>query len=107
MSTLSHDRQLEARVRRALMREHALSGSNIDVRVENGFAKLRGVVDDDELRRKAEHVAAAQRGITGVSNLLAHAPDWGEEAQARSTEFKDDGDAKAEIDPAFNTKDSF
>jgi cytidylate kinase len=61
---------LEARVQAALKERAETRDINITVEASNGRVTLRGIVLDAEERARAEGVATAVPGVTGVDNQL-------------------------------------
>jgi osmotically-inducible protein OsmY len=64
------DLKLTASVKTALSLNRSLRPYSIDVSTQNGVVTLRGRVDGEELRTRAEAVAAAVPDVTRVQNQL-------------------------------------
>jgi hypothetical protein len=67
------NRLLEARIEAALKSDTSMGrhAQHIQVRVENGGARLYGVVADGHSRQNAERIVAAQSGVQNVQNDIA------------------------------------
>jgi hypothetical protein len=66
------DRKLTQAIRRALVRDDALStyGKNVKIISRNGFVTLKGLVRSDEERQRIESKAVGMAGAGNVSNDL-------------------------------------
>jgi osmotically-inducible protein OsmY len=67
------DRGLQRRVSDALQRDTRLRGASIEVRVEDGFVTLSGIVFDWHRRIVAQEVARRVTGVQEVANEI-HVP---------------------------------
>jgi len=65
------DQWVTSRVKNALIAEHGVSGSSIEVDSRSGHVTLAGSVRSHEERRKAIEVARAVNGVTEVTADLA------------------------------------
>jgi len=100
------DRIIEANLVVALRAACGRDG-NVEARMEDGVAVLRGSVDDLRTRQLAEDVARAVYGVMCVRNELSVNPDWGDEHAPPSTEFQRRRDASAATSARFKLADSF
>jgi osmotically-inducible protein OsmY len=67
---LDEDERIQAEVARALAADELTAKCEIDVRVDAGAVNLRGTVESRTIRRRAEDVAEAVRGVSYVQNDL-------------------------------------
>ena len=68
------DSALQAKLDKALNDDTELSAAGITATIINGRATLTGTVNSDALKRKAERLAYAIKGVTGVDNHIAVTP---------------------------------
>jgi len=57
-------------VRQKLANDPDVKGGNFDVAVKNGVVTMKGTVQDEHAREKAEKIAKKVKGVTGVNNQL-------------------------------------
>jgi osmotically-inducible protein OsmY len=67
---LDDDERIHDEVVRALARDELVGDVEIDVRVDAGAVTLRGMVESRTVRRRAEDVTEAVRGVAYVQNDL-------------------------------------
>jgi hypothetical protein len=68
------DSSLRQKIDKALENDTELSDVGIIATVTNGRATLTGTVNTDALKRKAERLAYAIKGVTGVDNQITVSP---------------------------------
>jgi osmotically-inducible protein OsmY len=68
------DDVLYDRVIRALVNDRDLKTNSIEVSVKDRVVTLRGVIDSEKLRQRAEHVAQKVDGVKKVINELRVRP---------------------------------
>lgn len=71
--TISDD-QIFDDVRRRLANDPEVKGGRLEVEVKQGVVTLRGKVDKDKLKQKAERLAKKAKGVTQVINNLRVEP---------------------------------
>lgn len=64
------DASIQAEVDKRIQRDSSLSALNLTVSVLNGKALLVGTVNSDELKRHAEKVVIAVKGVKNVDNQI-------------------------------------
>jgi osmotically-inducible protein OsmY len=64
------ENSLQLQVESALMQDHLIEDSDIEVLDNNGIVTLRGVVSSREARDRAEDLARTVIGVTTVINEL-------------------------------------
>ncbi|MCL5676936.1 MAG: BON domain-containing protein [Firmicutes bacterium] len=69
------DREIAARVKRALLNHTQSSGLDVHVECQDGVVQLSGAVDVLADRQQAEYIAGRVSGVRGVSNGLTVAMD--------------------------------
>jgi hypothetical protein len=70
----SDDSTLRQKIDKALEDDTELSAAGIIATVTNGRATLTGTVNTDALKRKAERLAYAVKGVAGVDNQITVTP---------------------------------
>ena len=73
-SSANNDSALQVKLDKALTDDADLSTAGITATVINGRVTLTGTVNSDALKRKAERLAYAIKGVTGVDNNIAVTP---------------------------------
>jgi hypothetical protein len=73
-SSAVDDSGLRQKIDKALEDDTDLSAAGIIATVSNGRATLTGTVNTDALKRKAERLAYAIKGVTGVDNQITVSP---------------------------------
>jgi hypothetical protein len=68
------DASLQAKLDKALTDDTELSAAGVTATIINGRASLTGIVNSDALKRKAERLAYAIKGVTGVDNHITVTP---------------------------------
>lgn len=68
------DASLQAKLDKALEDDTDLSAAGVTATIINGRASLTGNVSTDALKRKAERLAYAIKGVTGVDNHITVTP---------------------------------
>ena len=68
------DASLQAKLDKALTDDTELSAAGVTATIINGRASLTGTVNSDALKRKAERLAYAIKGVTGVDNHITVTP---------------------------------
>ena len=68
------DASLQAKLDKALTDDTELSSAGVMATIINGRASLTGTVNSDALKRKAERLAYAIKGVTGVDNHITVTP---------------------------------
>lgn len=68
------DASLQAKLDKALSDDTELSDAGVTATIINGRASLTGTVNSDALKRKAERLAYAIKGVTGVDNHITVTP---------------------------------
>jgi hypothetical protein len=68
------DASLQAKLDKALTDDTELSAAGVTATIIDGRASLTGTVNSDALKRKAERLAYAIKGVTGVDNHIAVTP---------------------------------
>jgi len=68
------DASLQAKLDKALTDDTELSAAGVMATIINGRASLTGTVNSDALKRKAERLAYAIKGVTGVDNHITVTP---------------------------------
>jgi len=68
------DASLQAKLDKALTDDTELSAAGVTATIINGRASLTGTVNSDALKRKAERLAYAIKGVTGVDNQITVTP---------------------------------
>lgn len=68
------DASLQAKLDKALTDDTELSDAGVTATIINGRASLTGTVNSDALKRKAERLAYAIKGVTGVDNHITVTP---------------------------------
>jgi osmotically-inducible protein OsmY len=68
------DDELFDQVRRKLTNDPDVRGGTLDVDVKDGVVTLRGAVDKEKSREKAEKLTKKVKGVKGVVNELKVAP---------------------------------
>lgn len=68
------DTSIQTKLDKALTDDTELSAAGITATVINGRVTLTGTVNADALKRKAERLAYAIKGVTGVDNHIAVTP---------------------------------
>jgi osmotically-inducible protein OsmY len=61
-------------VRRKLANDPDVQGAEFQVDVQNGMVTIKGIVEKDKLKAKAERLARKVKGVTGVNNQLKVGP---------------------------------
>jgi hypothetical protein len=75
------------RARAALERVLGSDASAIELHTRGDELTLAGTVDDETARVRALDAVRVAAGASRVQDRLALKPDWGEEAEAKRTEF--------------------
>ena len=73
-NTVSSDDRISDQVRMRLATDADVKGGALDVTVKNGEVTLRGRVDSDKGKKKAEKLAKKVKGVKVVDNLLVVGP---------------------------------
>ncbi|MFL6283945.1 MAG: BON domain-containing protein [Pyrinomonadaceae bacterium] len=68
------DASLQTKLDKALTDDTELSAAGVTATIINGRASLTGNVNSDALKRKAERLAYAIKGVTGVDNHITVTP---------------------------------
>jgi hypothetical protein len=68
------DSALQAKLDKALTDDTELSTAGVTATIVNGRVTLTGAVNTDALKRKAERLAYAIKGVTGVDNQITVSP---------------------------------
>lgn len=68
-NTNSDDRIYDA-VRQRLANDPDVKGADLDVAVKNGVVTIKGTVNDEHAREKAEKITKKVKGVTRVDNQL-------------------------------------
>jgi hyperosmotically inducible periplasmic protein len=71
------DAALVTKVKGALASDDGLKSLNIDVDANAGVVTLKGKVDNDEMKQRAQQAAQAVQGVTWVQNQISVAPKAG------------------------------
>lgn len=68
------DGEIHDKVRLKLAGDRDVRGTALEVSVSDGVVTLRGQVDKDKNKRRAEKLTKKVKGVTGVINELTVAP---------------------------------
>lgn len=68
------DDQIYDQVRRKLANDPDVKGGGFEVDVKDGVVTIKGVVEKDKFKEKAERVAKKVKGVKGVVNQLVVKP---------------------------------
>lgn len=68
------DDQIYDQVRRKLANDPDVKGGSFEVDVKDGVVTIKGVVEKDKFKEKAERVAKKVKGVKGVVNQLVVKP---------------------------------
>jgi osmotically-inducible protein OsmY len=68
------DAALTAKVKTALANDVGLKTLKIDVDANSGVVSLKGQVDNDDTKKRAQEIAEKVQGVTWVQNQLTVAP---------------------------------
>lgn len=69
-----NDGAIQDQVRIKLAGDADVRGGNIDVQVQNGVVTLKGRVESDKQKKKAEHLARKVKGVVRVDNQITVGP---------------------------------
>jgi osmotically-inducible protein OsmY len=61
-------------VRRRLANDPDVQGAGFEVQVQNGAVTIKGVVEKEKHKAKAEKLAKKVKGVTSVNNLIQIGP---------------------------------
>lgn len=61
-------------VRRKLANDPDVRGGTLEVDVKDGVVTIKGVVEKEQWKQKAEHLAKKVKGVKGVDNKLVVKP---------------------------------
>lgn len=61
-------------VRRKLANDPDVKGGTFEVDVKAGVVTIKGVVEKEQIKRKAEHLVHKVKGVKGVENQLVVKP---------------------------------
>jgi osmotically-inducible protein OsmY len=64
------DATLTARVKTALLKDHDVKGSEVNVQTYEGKVTLTGVVDNSEMAHNAERIARGTPGVKSVESAM-------------------------------------
>ena len=64
------DATLTARVKTALLKDHDVKGSEVNVQTYEGKVTLTGVVDNSEMAHRAERIARDTPGVKSVESAM-------------------------------------
>lgn len=64
------DKEIAARIKTNLYRDHVTKGTEIEVQSLNGVVQLSGFVDNAEAKERAAQIAASTPGVVKVYNNL-------------------------------------
>jgi hyperosmotically inducible protein len=64
------DTAIHTKVKTALINDPVVHGGEIDVSVDRGIVLLKGAVNGDVEKRKAEEIARGVNGVRGVENNI-------------------------------------
>jgi hyperosmotically inducible protein len=77
VKTTADDAALTAKVKTALANDVGLKTLKIDVDANGGVVVLKGQVDTDDMKNRAQEAAQSVKGVTWVQNQLSVAPKAG------------------------------
>jgi osmotically-inducible protein OsmY len=77
------DATLTARVKTALLKDHDVKGSEVNVQTYEGRVTLSGVVDNSEMAHRAERIARDTPGVKSVGSAIQVASTNSAEGTAR------------------------
>ena len=72
-----------ARVKTALLKDHDVKGSEVNVQTYEGKVTLTGVVDNSEMAHRAERIARDTPGVKSVESAMQVASANSSEGVAR------------------------
>lgn len=71
VGTVVDDSSITASIKTALLKEAGFGAVGIDVNTVRGEVSLKGAVNSESERERAQQIAAAVAGVTGVKNDIA------------------------------------